>query len=194
MAEFPQDVRQRFDGTPEQAAGGLVREPPNGWRPVEIVDHDPAWAERYATVGAAVRAALGGLVLELEHIGSTSVPGLAAKSIVDVDLVLDDVTDESRYLPALEALGYVLILREPWWQEHRMLVDADEDVHLHVWPREAVEPVRHKLFRDWLRSHPEDRDRYAATKRGLVAEENYTMAKSPVIDDIFARIFAAQDR
>jgi GrpB-like predicted nucleotidyltransferase (UPF0157 family) len=120
-------------------------------------------------------------------------PGLAAKPIIDIDLLIADAADESRYVPALEGAGYFLILREPWWYGHRMLVDAAEDVHLHVWPPNALEPIRHRLFRDWLRSHPEDRDLYATTKRRLAREaaDDYTMAKSDVIDAIFGRIFAA---
>ncbi|MFF5077878.1 GrpB family protein [Actinoplanes sp. NPDC000266] len=196
MAEYPQDVRQRFDGTPEQNATALVREPPNGWRTVVIADYDPAWAGRYAAARSALHEVLGDAILAVEHVGSTSVPGLAAKPIVDIDLTIADTADESRYVPALEAAGYWLILREPWWHGHRMFVDTGEDLHLHVWPPGAPETVRHRLFRDWLRTHPEDRDLYASTKRRLAREtgagrRDYTMAKSDVIDEIFARIFAA---
>jgi GrpB-like predicted nucleotidyltransferase (UPF0157 family) len=194
MPEFPQDVRQRVLGTPEQDATRLVREPPKGWRPIVVEDHDPAWADRYAAVVAALRSALGDLVLGLEHVGSTSVPGLAAKAIVDVDLTIADTEDESRYVPALDKLDYVLVLREPWWHGHRMLVDAEEDVHLHVWPQGSPEVIRHRLLRDWLRTHADDRELYASTKRRLVreaADGDYTMAKSQVIDAIFERIFAA---
>jgi GrpB-like predicted nucleotidyltransferase (UPF0157 family) len=193
MTEFSADVRQRLLGTPEQDATRLVREPPNGWRPVVIEDYDPAWAGRYEAVAAALRDALGDLVLGLEHVGSTSVPGLAAKAVIDVDLVLAGTEDESHYVPALEKLGYVLVLREPWWHGHRMLVDADEDVHLHVWPLGSPEVIRHRLLRDWLRTHPEDRELYASTKRRLAREagDDYGMAKSDVIDAIFERLFAA---
>jgi GrpB-like predicted nucleotidyltransferase (UPF0157 family) len=194
MPEFPQDVRQRLLGTPEQDATRLVREPPKGWRPIVVEDPDPAWADRYATVAAALRGALRDLVLGLEHVGSTSVPDLAAKAIVDVDLTIADTEDESRYVPALEELGYVLVLREPWWHGHRMLVDAEEDVHLHVWPQGSPEVIRHRLLRDWLRTHDDDRELYASTKRRLVreaADGDYTMAKSEVIDAIFERIFEA---
>jgi GrpB-like predicted nucleotidyltransferase (UPF0157 family) len=124
------------------------------------------------------------------------VPGLPAKPIIDIDLLTEDTADESRYLPALEALGYRLILREPWWYGHRMLVSPAEDVHLHLWPQDAPEPVRHRLFRDWLRSHPADRDLYAATKQRLARDTaqrpgDYSLAKNDVIDDIYLRIFAA---
>jgi GrpB-like predicted nucleotidyltransferase (UPF0157 family) len=197
MPEFPDDVRQRLLGTPEQDATRLVREPPNGWKPVVIEDYDPAWADRYAAIATALRDALADRVLGLEHVGSTAVPGLAAKAIVDVDLTVADTEDEAHYLPALEKLGYLLVLREPWWHGHRMLVDADEDVHLHVWPRGAPELTRHRLLRDWLRTHPDDRDLYASTKHHLareMPEADYGMAKSDVIDAIFDRIFAAPNR
>jgi GrpB-like predicted nucleotidyltransferase (UPF0157 family) len=194
MPEFSDDVRQRLLGTPEQDATRLVREPPNGWKPIAIEDYDPAWADRYEAIAAALLGALGDRVLGLEHVGSTSVPGLAAKAIVDIDLTIADAEDEVQYIPVLEKLGYVLVLREPWWHGHRMLVDAKEDVHLHVWPQGAPELVRHRLFRDWLRTHPEDRELYASAKRHLVdkaADGDYTMDKSEVIDAIFDRIFAA---
>ena len=194
MPEFSEDVKQRRVGPPEQDASRLVREPPHGWRPIVIEDYDPAWAGRYDAVAAAIAGALGDQVLALQHVGSTSVPGLAAKAIVDVDLTVADTEDEPRYIPALEKIGYVLVLREPWWHGHRMLVDAEEDVHLHVWPQGSPEVVRHRLLRDWLRTHPGDRELYASAKRRLAREAaggDYTMAKSDVIDAIFGRIFAA---
>ena len=196
MTEYPPEVVQRFHGTPEQMATALVREPPQGWKTIAIEDYDPAWADRFAAVSTSLHDVLDGLIIGVEHVGSTSVPGLAAKPIIDVDLLIADTADESRYLPTLEKLGYWLVLREPWWHGHRMLVDAAEDIHLHVWPQGAPEPVRHRLFRDWLRTHPDDRELYASTKRRLARDtaENpgdYTFAKSDVIDDIYARIFAA---
>lgn len=189
MTEYPPEIRHRLTGTPEQ--NGLVREPPLGWRTISIEDYDPAWADRFDAISASLRAGFGVPILGLEHVGSTSVPGLAAKPIIDVDLLIDDTADESGYLPALERLGYTLVLREPWWYGHRMLVDAVEDVHLHVWPAGAPEPVRHRLLRDWLREHPADRELYATAKRRLAVTDpdGYTMAKSDVIDDIFHRIF-----
>ncbi|SDY49333.1 GrpB domain, predicted nucleotidyltransferase, UPF0157 family [Micromonospora pattaloongensis] len=196
MAEYSQDVVQRFHGTAEQIAAALVGEPPGSWQSVVIEDYDPAWADRYAAAASSVKAVLGGLIIDIEHVGSTAVPGLAAKPIIDIDLLLDDATDESRYIPALEGIGYRLVLREPWWHGHRMLVGPAEDVNLHVWPQAAPEPIRHRLLRDWLRSHPQDRDLYAATKRRLARDtadrpSDYSLAKNEVIDQILARIFAA---
>jgi GrpB-like predicted nucleotidyltransferase (UPF0157 family) len=195
MAEYPPEVRHRFHGTPEQMAAALVGERPKRWSSIVIEDYDPAWAQRFAAVSRRLREALGGRVAGLEHVGSTSVPDLPAKPVIDIDLLLDDTAEESRYVPGLEALGYRLVLREPWWYGHRMLVSSAEDVHLHVWPRDAPEPIRHRLFRDWLRSHPEDRELYASAKRRLAGDTtdrpgDYNLAKNDVIDDIYERIFA----
>ncbi|MFG1870582.1 GrpB family protein [Micromonospora arborensis] len=196
MAEYPQDVVQRFHGNPEQVDAGLVGEPPRTWESVVIEDHDPTWARRFTAARSSLTEALGGLIIGVEHVGSTAVPGLAAKPVIDIDLIIEDTAEESTYLPALERLGYRLVLREPWWHGHRMFLSPAEDVNLHVWPRAAPEPVRHRLFRDWLRSHPQDRELYAATKRRLARDtahrpSDYSLAKNDVIDEIYARIFAA---
>ncbi|MFI6068533.1 GrpB family protein [Micromonospora sp. NPDC051227] len=170
MAEYPQDVVQRFHGTAEQVDAGLVGEPPRTWESVVIEEYDRSWAHRFIAVRSSLTEALGDLIISVEHIGSTAVPGLAAKPVIDVDLVIEDTAEEATYLPALERLGYRLVLREPWWHGHRMLLSPAEDVNLHVWPQGAPEPVRHRLFRDWLRAHPHDRERYAATKRRLARD------------------------
>jgi GrpB-like predicted nucleotidyltransferase (UPF0157 family) len=195
LAKYPQEVTQRFHGTPEQMADALVGEPPAKWQSIVIEDYDPAWVDRFAAASSLLNEILGGLIISIEHVGSTSVPGLAAKPVIDIDLLIEDTAQESRYIPALERLGYRLVLREPWWHGHRMLVSPAEDVNLHVWPQIAPEPIRHRLFRDWLRSHPEDRDLYATTKRRLARDTahqpgDYSLAKNDVIDDIYARIFA----
>jgi len=190
MPDYPPEVRNRVVG---DSKPGLVAETPRRWlSPVVLEDYDPAWADRYTVLRAGIVSALGSRAVVVEHVGSTSVPGLAAKPIIDVDLLVNDSADEDLYVPALEPLGYHLLLREPWWHGHRMLIGGDEDIHLHVWSHDSPEAIRHRLFRDWLRSHPDDRDLYAATKRRLADEQSpdYTMAKSDVIDQIFARIFA----
>ncbi|WP_410811128.1 GrpB family protein [Micromonospora sp. 067-2] len=198
MVEYPQDVVQRFHGTPEQVDAGLVGERPRTWASVVIEEYDPAWAHRFAAVRSSLAEALGGLIIAVEHVGSTAVPGLVAKPVIDIDVLIENTADESSYLPALEGLGYRLVLREPWWQGHRMLLSPAEDVNLHVWPQGAPEPVRHRLFRDWLRSHPQDRELYAASKRRLARDtasrpRDYSLAKNDVIDGIYARIFAAAE-
>jgi GrpB-like predicted nucleotidyltransferase (UPF0157 family) len=188
----------RFHGTAEQMAAAQVGPWPKAGRPIVVEDPDPGWADRFAAAETIIRDVLGDWVLAVEHVGSTSVPGLAAKPVIDIDLSVADTADESRYVPALEAAGYRLVLREPWWWGHRMLVTSSGDEHLHVWPQGAPEPVRHLLFRDWLRTHPDDRELYASTKMRLARQTaqqpgDYNLAKNTVIDEIYGRIFAADD-
>ncbi len=130
--------------------------------------------------------------------GSTAVPGLAAKPIVDILLVLDDPSDEASYLPALEAAGYQLRVREPDWWEHRMLRTPARDVHVHVFPPDSPEVERCLLFRDRLRTVTEERELYAAAKRRLAEQDWPTMqyyaeAKTEVVEAILGRAIAARD-
>ena len=127
--------------------------------------------------------------LRVEHIGSTSVPGLAAKPVIDILVVVTDSADESAYLPRLEAAGYVLRVREPDWNEHRMLRTPERDVHVHVYSAGCPEVERTLAFRDRLRRNGDDRRRYERTKRELAAREwpdmnAYAEAKTEVIESI----------
>src|ERR671923_189301 len=115
--------------------------------PLELAEYDPAWAELYKREEEKVRQALGDGALLIEHVGSTSVPGLAAKPIIDIVLVVEDTTDESAYVPALEAAGYVLRWREPDWFEHRMFRERDTNVNLHVFSQGCEEVDKMLLFR-----------------------------------------------
>jgi GrpB-like predicted nucleotidyltransferase (UPF0157 family) len=165
-------------------------------REIVIVDHDPRWAERYEHERARVVAALGSRALAVEHIGSTSVPGLAAKPIIDIDLTVADVDDEDAYVPDLVAAGYVLRVREP---DHRMLRTPERDVHLHVCAPGSDWETRHLVFRDWLRTHPADRQRYEDVKRELAARQwddtnDYADAKTDIVADIMARATQAAER
>jgi GrpB-like predicted nucleotidyltransferase (UPF0157 family) len=196
MTGYPPEITERFHATPEQLGAGLVGAAPTRWETIVVEDYDPAWPERYDAIREVLVEVLGDLIVDVLHVGSTAVPGLPAKPIIDVDLTVEDSGDEESYVPALGRAGYRLVLREPWWHGHRMLVSAEDDVHLHVWPVGVPEPVRHRLFRDWLRTHPEDRELYAGTKRRLARDTvdrpgDYSLAKNDVIDAIFARIFAA---
>ena len=163
--------------------------------PIEVRDYDPAWPAAYAREAPRVVASLGARVRRLEHVGSTSVPGLPAKPIIDIVLEVPDSSDEPAYVPELEAAGYVLRIREPSWFEHRMLRDADERVHLHVFSAGCAETERMVRFRDHLRAGAADRDLYAAAKRGLATREwkymqQYADAKSDVVAEIMARATA----
>jgi GrpB-like predicted nucleotidyltransferase (UPF0157 family) len=162
---------------------------------IELRDYDPQWPALYAREEARIRKALGDGVLRLEHAGSTSVPGLAAKPIIDIVLVVANSADEALYVPALEAKGYVLRIRERHEFEHRMLKGPDTDVNLHVYSAGCIEIDRMLRFRDWLRTHGGDRELYERTKRELAKQDwaftqNYADAKSEVVQQIMARAMA----
>lgn len=157
--------------------------------PVVLVESDPAWPARFAHERARIHAALGAVALRVEHIGSTSVAGLAAKPIVDIVLTVHDVEDETAFVPSLEDAGYVLRVREAG---HRMLRTPDRGVHLHVLADDDPEVRRYLAFRDRLRSSAEDRAAYELLKRELAtrdwAEVNfYAEAKGSLIEAILAR-------
>ncbi len=159
---------------------------------IQIVDYDPAWPELFSEQAPRIRSALGERVLQLEHVGSTSVPSLPAKPIIDILLVVRDSADESAYVSDLERAGYALHIREPDWYEHRCLKGTDPSVNLHVFSIGCIEIERMIGFRDWLRSHPEDRELYANTKRQLAQRDwkytqDYADAKTDVVEEIMAR-------
>jgi GrpB-like predicted nucleotidyltransferase (UPF0157 family) len=160
--------------------------------PIHIVDYDPEWTRLFEREAERVQAALGDRVLLIEHVGSTSVPGLAAKPRIDVLLVVADSADELAYVPALEAAAYALRIREPDWYEHRMFKGPDTDINLHVFSPGCPEIDRMLLFRDWLRSNTADRRLYERTKRELARldwkyTQNYADAKTAVVEEILAR-------
>jgi len=167
--------------TPKQVSGKVV-----------LVDYDPAWPLLFAREDERIKSALGAKALAVQHLGSTSVTGLPAKPIIDILLVVESSADEKSYLPALEAAGYVLRIREPDWHEHRMFKGPDTNINLHVFSRGDDEIERMLIFRDWLRENPADRDFYLKTKRELAQKDwnyvqNYADAKSKVVESIIAR-------
>jgi GrpB-like predicted nucleotidyltransferase (UPF0157 family) len=165
---------------------------------IQVVDYDPAWPALFEREAERVRAALGDRVLLLEHVGSTSVPGLAAKPKIDMLLAVANSADESTYVPMLEAAGYRLQIREPDWYEHRMFKGPDTDINLHVYSLGCPEIDRVLLFRNWLRRNPSDLQLYERTKRELARREwkymqNYADAKTAVVEEIIARAKQATD-
>ncbi len=161
-------------------------------QPIQIADYDPAWPTLFAREATRVRSALGDRASRLEHVGSTSVPGLAAKPLIDLLLVVENTADETAYVPALEAAGYALHIREPDWYEHRLFKGPDTDINLHVFSTGCPEIDRMLLFRDWLRAHPDDRQRYERTKRELAGQgwtymQHYADAKTTVVEEIIRR-------
>ncbi|CAN8099519.1 unnamed protein product [Discula destructiva] len=197
------------------------RKPP----PLIIMAHDARWAARYETLHARIHRALGPRALSIAHVGSTSVPGLPAKPIVDVDVVVADPTDEAAYVSALSGDGWEeraglgsggaglrFLFREPGWHEHRFFVlepesgaDADGEgggfwANVHVFGPGCPEVERHRIFKEWLLEHPEDRDRYAAAKREAAqvsrdageSTTECTRRKEPVVLDILDQAFKAR--
>jgi GrpB-like predicted nucleotidyltransferase (UPF0157 family) len=177
----------------------LIVQPP---RLIEVVDPDPDWPAAFEALAARIRAALGTAAFDVDHVGSTSVPGLPAKPIIDIDISVADSADESAYRPQLEAAGFALMLREPAWHEHRVFIPADgaQRANVHVFSAGCAEIVRHRLLRDWLIDHADDRDAYAAAKRQASAVINaegggtgmdYNAVKEPFIRDLLDRVFRA---
>ena len=158
-------------------------------RIITMVDHDAAWLHSFEVERSRIDHALSNVAHRVAHVGSTAVPGLSAKPIVDLQLSVSDVEEEGAYLPALESAGYVLRVRE---RGHRMLRTPALDVHVHVCSIGSDWERRHLLFRDWLRESDVDRARYAEVKVGLAKEDwpsvnHYADAKSGVIEEITIR-------
>jgi len=166
---------------------------------VVVEEYDPRWPELFDEERATIAAALGDRAIAIDHVGSTSVPGLPAKPVIDIVLQVADSADEPSYVPDLERVGLVLRIREPEWLEHRVLYrrveqGAQRNVNVHVFSpsRAEAEIARMLGFRDWLRTHDEDRDRYAAAKRELSARDwkyvqGYADAKSEIVEEILAK-------
>lgn len=194
--------RERDDPTPmteEQILAATVGERAPLAGRIQIVDYDPEWPQLYQREADRVRAALGDRVRLLEHVGSTSVPELAAKPRIDMLLMVPDSGDEAAYVPALESAGYELRIREPDWYEHRVFKGPDTDVNLHVFSPGCPEIERMLLFRDHLRRNESDRKLYERTKRHLAEKDwtytqNYADAKTEVVEEIIARAQEAQPR
>ncbi len=159
---------------------------------ITIVEYDPSWPELFEREANRIRSVLGSKALQIEHVGSTSVPGLCAKPIIDILLVVENSADEPSYVPALEAAGYRLRIREPEWFEHRMFKGPDTDINLHVFSERVSEIDRMLRFRDWLRLNQGDRDKYAHVKRSLAKNkwlhvQHYADAKTSIVREILAR-------
>lgn len=167
---------------------------------VTLVAPDPAWPAMFAREAARIWTALGERAARIEHVGSTSVPGLIAKPCIDILLVVTDAGDDPAYIPDLQRAGYVLRISEDvdGWGPHRVFKGPEVNVNLHVLSVGSPEIARFLAFRDWLRTHPEDRERYAAAKRDLASRhwrhmQEYADAKNDVVREISARIRDAGD-
>lgn len=160
---------------------------------IQVELYNPGWASLFESLKEQIRFALAGRVRAIEHVGSTAVPGLPAKPVIDIDVVVDDPEDEDAYVPALTEIGYALTVRERSWYQHRMLRHDSPRVNLHVFAPDCPEHIRHLLFRDWLAEHEEDRNLYAAAKKqaaiGVDTVQKYNARKQEIVRSIYARIF-----
>ena len=163
---------------------------------IQLDEYNPDWPQRFLEIARKLRDALGSEALQIEHVGSTSVPGLSAKPIIDLLLVVSDSSAEENYIPRLEGIGLSLRIREPDWFEHRLLKGMEADANIHVFSSGCREITRLLAFRDWLRTDASDRALYQNTKKKLAARtwkytQNYADAKTDIVEEILARALAA---
>jgi GrpB-like predicted nucleotidyltransferase (UPF0157 family)/anthranilate/para-aminobenzoate synthase component II len=171
---------------------------PASGRSYAIVDPDPSWPERFEEEAAGIREALGDLAVRIDHVGSTAVPGLRAKPIIDVQVSLRSMSPRAPWRDALVAAGYAYRL-DPTSVDHEFVSRDDADgtrlVNVHLCPAGSEWERRHLWFRDRLRAHPDERDAYAALKDELAARHpddvhTYSDAKTAFIRSVEA---AARD-
>lgn len=179
---------RRADVTVAKLIGGKEK------RDLVVVASDPTWPQTYRHHERRISAALGLNTAAIEHIGSTSVPALAAKPIIDILIVVNDITAEEDYLPQLVEAGYVLRVREPG---HRLVRTPQLDVHVHILETGDPRIDEYLLLRDHLRRDETDRDLYARTKYRLSAQDwpdmnAYADAKTEVIAQIKERARRSQ--
>lgn len=189
MARLSDAEREEYE---RGRTADYVIQPPRLEGRIRLDEYDPAWPGLFEREAARIRAVLGDRMVLLEHIGSTSVPGLAAKPIIDILLVVADPADEAAYVAPLERAGYRLRVREPDWHEHRLLTGPDTVINLHVHGPGSPEIDRNLRFRDHLRADPADRARYERAKRELAAQEwtytqQYADAKTGIVEEILLR-------
>lgn len=192
MTEHSKDSAPQTPTTEERIRAATVGELESLSGKIQIVEYDPRWPEIFESQASRIRAAFAEGALQIEHVGSTSVPGLPAKPIIDILLVVRNSANEDQYVGQLERAGYTLRIREPDWHEHRMFKGVGTEVNLHVFSAGCPEIERMLTFRDWLRKNGADRDLYAGTKLALARQnwkyvQNYADAKTEVIERIMSR-------
>lgn len=168
--------------------------------PIHVVPYDATWPATYARLAEVIRGALGDRAVHVEHVGSTSVPGMSAKPTVDIDLTVADPTDEADYVADLERAGFMFVVREPAWHEHRLFRCDDPAANIHVFGPDCPETIRHVLLRDWLCRHPHDAAEYTAVKLEAAATataagesgREYNARKQPYLRSLLDRIFEVE--
>ena len=164
--------------------------------PVVIVGYDPRWPTSYAEERERILAVVRDLIIGIEHIGSTAVPGLGGKPIIDIMGAVRQLEDAERCIQQLQSIGYEYVPEyNEFIPERRYFHKGPPEArtfHLHMVELTSEFWERHLLFRDWLRSHPEDAQEYDELKRGLADRfgrdrEGYTEAKGPFIEAVVVR-------
>jgi len=171
-----------MDSRFELAAGSDRFDP----EPIELVPYDPGWAALFEEWKEKLIAALPTSPRRIEHVGSTSVPGLAAKPVVDIQVSVDDQEDEATYVPAIESIGVQLRNRDSEHRFFRPFAGHARQVHIHVCQVGSEWERRHIVFRDYLRSNLAARQEYLDAKVSAAARWSddrlaYTEAKSETI-------------
>lgn len=159
---------------------------------IVIVDYDPTWPEQFRQLGTRLREALGPLALRIDHIGSTSVPGLAAKPILDCQISVASLEPVAAYLPGMESAGFRWRADNPERTKRYFREAAGPRTHIHVRAAGSWSEQFALLMRDYLRAHPEEAGSYAALKRELADRlgsdrHAYTDAKDPFIWALMVR-------
>lgn len=160
---------------------------------VVVEDYNPEWKNEFQRIKDELLTVLFGKINAIEHVGSTSVEGLAAKPIIDIDVVIHNNFEEVK--KALESIGYIhrgdlgISGREAFDYENRQHLMVH---HLYVCNNDNEELHRHITFRDYLRQHKEDRDRYSSIKKEMALKypediDSYIEGKQPVILDIYKK-------
>ena len=167
--------------------------------PVEIVaPQNAGWAAAFDALENRIVAALGDTAVAVHHTGSTSVPDLPAKDIIDIDLVVKDAADEAAYVDKLEQAGFKFILREPAWHQHRFFYTySPRAVNLHVWSPDSPEVARHQIFKERLLRSPEDKALYREAKELAASQtradggkvQDYNYRKEETIQQILRNAF-----
>lgn len=169
---------------------------------IRLVEPDPTWPQQFEELERDIRSVIGSDLVTIDHIGPTSVPGLLAKPIIDIDITVKDIQNESTYVDGLEALGFTFRLRQPSWYDLRFFIlerPAAPSVNLKVFGCPCPEVERHLIFRNWLRNNSDDKLRYADIKKESLKKSEklgegfagYNRRKEPVLRDIMSNAFKA---
>ncbi|MFZ1382104.1 MAG: GrpB family protein [Scrofimicrobium sp.] len=200
-----EEILRFDDGQPSESDPWVIK--PRRAK-IELSEYDARWPLQAESIRLRLLEALGMRAIRIEHIGSTSVEGLVAKPVIDIDVTVADPAKEDAWLPLLEQQGFILTVREPWWHEHRMLrggqraddciapTDGGPAANIHIFGPDSPELIKHIVFRNWLRISPDDRERYATAKRVAASVPDpltteYNARKQEVIREIFQRAFVA---